>query len=563
MSKTDSKSITESDQAPTAKPAEKTGKSKYRAPGSTYRIQFSPSFRFADARDLVPYLRELGVTDLYASPRAKARRGSTHGYDVADAVKINSELGSEEEFMSLVKRLKQYQMEMLLDIVPNHMAASPENPYWLDVLENGKASIHRNFFDIDWHPETSKASFLQDNRILLPILGDLYGNVLLRREIVLKYDENGFFARYYDTRLPLDPKSYSGIFEYGKDAIESSLEGDEGSQKTYRQALSILRELPDRNDPDAEEILRRQKQVKELKSLLWDLYIDCPEYKQVLDDHLWDLSGDTDDTRSFDRLDKILSIQAFRIADWRIAVEEINYRRFFDINELVGVRVELPHVFELSHQETIRAMRAGEVAGIRLDHIDGLFDPENYLKRLQGSVIGDGEESEQQNFYVLAEKILSREENLPDWPIAGTTGYDYLNALNGLFVDQQGLQEIVREYARRSGTDQPFSEICYARNREVMRTLFASEINVIGHYLGELAAHDRKARDIRMSELRQILVEVSACLPVYRTYLNSFRIDQQDRDLIEQTLQLARSRTDKNEISDAAFSFMRRVLLLR
>nr|MCU0229026.1 alpha-amylase family glycosyl hydrolase [Bryobacterales bacterium] len=217
-------------------PTKPEARGAYRSPGSTYRIQFSPAFRFADAYDLVPYLRELGITDLYASPRSKARRGSSHGYDVADAGRINSELGTEEEFEQLVQRLKQYQMEMLLDIVPNHMAASVENPYWQDLLENGRASVHADFFDIDWAPATSKAAYLQQNRILLPMLGDLYGNVLTRREIVLKYDENGFFARYYEHRLPLAPKSYLNILKPSFTVLRESL-SQEAQQQQFARAV--------------------------------------------------------------------------------------------------------------------------------------------------------------------------------------------------------------------------------------------------------------------------------------------------------------------------------------
>ncbi len=535
--------------------------SNYRTPSSTYRIQFSPSFRFTDAYDLVPYLRELGITDLYASPRSKARRGSSHGYDVADAGRINSELGTEEEFEQLVQRLKQYQMEMLLDIVPNHMAASVENPYWQDLLENGRASVFADFFDIDWHPATSKAEFLQNNRILLPILGDLYGNVLTRREITLKYDENGFFARYYDHRLPLAPKSYLHIlrpaFEVLRDALPQTAQRDQ-----LVRAVEILDNLTDRNEETPNTLLDRREHVLAAKALLWDVYLSAPAYKRALDDLLWELSGDPQDSRSFDQLDEILSAQVYRIAYWRIAVEEINYRRFFDINDLVGVRVEVPEVFDISHQEVIKLMRDGKVAGVRIDHIDGLHDPLGYLRRLQGSLLGDGEESDQQEFYVLAEKILSRDETMPPWPLAGTTGYDYLNALNGLFVHPGGLSQIVRHYNAITGTSHPFSEICYSRNKMVMRSLFANEIQVIGNYLGELAAQDRRARDIPLSEIRRILVEVTACLPVYRSYLRSFQIDQRDRDLIEATLSLARSRTSRDEVSDDAFQFLRRVLLL-
>ena len=249
-----------------------------RVPLATYRVQFNQNFRFSDGRDLVHYLRELGISDLYASPWFKARRGSSHGYDVADPLRVNSELGTEEDFDELTEKLRHYGMALVLDIVPNHMAASSENPWWLDVLENGAASEYAEFFDIDWHPATSKAAFLQDNRVLLAMLGDLYGNVLQNQELSLRIDDNGFFVRYYDHKLPLDPKSYDAIL---LQALEANPDLGE-----LRALLDDIARLPGREESDYERLMIRRSQKKAVKHRLWKLYLDDAEVKQAIDEAL-------------------------------------------------------------------------------------------------------------------------------------------------------------------------------------------------------------------------------------------------------------------------------------
>ncbi|HWQ55364.1 MAG TPA: malto-oligosyltrehalose synthase [Bryobacteraceae bacterium] len=520
-----------------------------RVPLATYRIQFNQNFRFADGRDLVHYLHELGISDLYSSPWFKARRGSSHGYDVADPMRVNSELGTEEEFDELSEKLRHYGMTVLLDIVPNHMAASAENPWWLDVLENGTASEYAEFFDIDWHPATSKAAFLQDNRVLLAILGDLYGNVLENQELSLRIDDDGFFVRYYDHRLPLDPKTYDTV-------LMGALEQNPGLDE-LRALLEDLSRLPSRDESDYERLMLRRSQKKTLKHRLWTQYRDEPAVKQAIDDALRQLNGVRDDPSSFDALDRLLSRQAFRVAHWKIGFEEINYRRFFDINELIGLRVEVPGVFELRHLRILELIRAEKVSGLRIDHVDGLYDPRGYLARLQQAIGQPG------GFYVLVEKILGADERLPkEWAISGTTGYDFLNALNGIFIHRPGLEALTSFYRRRTGIERPFEEICYAANKKVMRDLFIGEVNALGHDLGRLAAHDRQARDVPLSELKDALIEVTACLPVYRTYVREFDISEADRGYIERTIRVARERTAVDSVGAEAFDFLRRVLLL-
>ncbi len=534
----------------------------FRIPSATYRTQLNPNFRFTDARDLIPYLHELGITDHYASPRFKARKGSSHGYDVADPLRVNSELGTEEEFEELVEKLKSYGMGMLLDIVPNHMAASSENPWWMDVLENGPSSPYAAFFDIDWHPAITKAAFLQENRILLPVLGDLYGNVLENQELNLKLDEKGFFVRYNEMKLPLDPKSYGTILE---ECRRASSRAPAHVIEELDAILEAVARLPARTATDAVEIEHRCRAKEQIIQRAWQLYQVDEESKGAFDETLRLLNGTRGDPRSFDRLDRLLSEQAYRVAYWKIAAEEINYRRFFDVSDLVGLRLEDPQVFDAWHVHVLQLIKEHEVSALRVDHIDGLYDPLGYLQRLQSAAataLGAPESS--QALYVVVEKILGANERLPEeWPVCGTTGYDFLNLVNGVFIDPEGLRALEEIYAQFTQSKMSFSYVCYTRNKQVIEQLFAGETKALGHQLGRLAAQDRRARDLPLSELLQALVEVTACLPVYRTYLRSFDAAARDRAYLERSLEAARRLTPRQRVSDDAFAFLRRVLLLQ
>ena len=508
----------------------------FHVPTATYRLQFHAGFRFADGRDLIPYLSELGITDLYSSPYYKARRGSSHGYDIANPLRINSELGTEEDFDEMAARLRHYGMGLLLDTVPNHMAASYENPWWTDVLENGPSSAFAAYFDIDWNPATTKAAALQQNRVLLPILGELYGKVLENRELSLKFEDTGIHVRYFERRLPLDPKSYLEILERCPAMPE------------VEEVANALERLPSRNETATERILERRREKDRLKELLWRAYHGNPEVKHCIDEALVSIETSPAD------LDRLLSAQAYRLAYWKIGYEEINYRRFFDINELVGLRVEVPEVFDNRHRKTLDLVRSGKVTGLRIDHIDGLWDPGCYLKRLTNAAGG---------VYTVVEKILGREEPLPEtWPVSGTTGYEFLNAVNGIFIQPEGLARMQETYSRVTGNYLPFAELVYECNKLVMDRLFTGDVNALVHHLGALAAGHRQARDIRLTELSEALVEVTACLPVYRTYIHNFEISERDRRYLEHTLDLARRRTAPSRISDDAFAFLRCVLLL-
>lgn len=535
-----------------------------RVPASTYRIQFNLGFRFVDARDLIPYLQELGITDLYASPRFRARRGSSHGYDVADPLRVNSELGTDLEFEELVERLKLYRMGLLLDIVPNHMAASSDNPWWLDVLENGPSSRYASFFDIDWHPAVTKAAFLQENRILVPILGDLYGNVLENQDLILKVDEGGFFIRYFDNRLPLDPKTYRPILEFALKSLAKAAGNNNSVGQEFAKLIETVDALPDRNSRDPREIEKRQRDIGQIKTDLWRCYQEKPEFKSSVDLALSIFNGTKADAASFRSLDHLLSRQAYRLGFWKLAAEQINYRRFFDVIELVGLRVEDPRVFQARHAQIFQLIKEDKVTGLRVDHIDGLRDPLGYLQRLHtGAHPDSNNKTGKRNLFVIVEKILSPGEPLrEEWPVCGTTGYDFLNMVNGLFIDPAGLAALHRISGQFTGSTESFAEVSYKARKQVLRELFGGEMTYLANALGRLAAHDQRARDVPSAEYRQAIIELTACLPVYRTYIREFQVAAADQQLIEQALRAAAERTSPDVAGPPTFAFLRSVLLL-
>jgi (1->4)-alpha-D-glucan 1-alpha-D-glucosylmutase len=528
--------------------------SRSRIPVSTYRVQFNKDFRFLDCRDIVPYLHALGIGALYSSPRFRARRGSEHGYDVASPLRVNSELGTDEEFDDLCAKLRHYALGLVLDIVPNHMAASHENPWWMDVLENGPASPYAHYFDIDWHPVISKAAFLQEDKVLLPILGDLYGNVLERGEISLDIDETGFFLRFYERKIPLDPASYDVILDVCLERMHSEHPEQHQNIAELEEIRALARSIPPAAGTEPAQIAIRLNQGSSVKARIFDLYRDHQEPRLSIESALRQIGAEPQ------KLHALLEKQSYRLAFWKMAFEEINYRRFFDINDLVSVRVEAEDVFEARHKVIFQLVAEDKVTGLRVDHIDGLYDPEAYLARLHADF---ADASPQGPGYVVVEKILGRDEELPgQWKTCGTTGYDFLNAVNGITIDREGARSIEAAYARFTGLNTPFAEVCYTRNKQVMRELFAAEVQVLGHHLGKLAAQDWQARDVPLAELITAMVETTACLPVYRTYIRSFDLSPSDRQILVDTLASARRRVSRDDVGDPAFEFLTRVLLI-
>lgn len=492
---------------------------------STYRLQFNGEFRFKDAAAVVPYLSALGITDVYASPLFQAKSGSLHGYDVIDPTRLSSDLGGEPGFALLSESLWRHNMGLLLDIVPNHMAADSENPWWRDVLRHGQNSPYAAYFDIDWRPLRPGLH----GKVLLPILGAPYGTVLKNNELRLQLAEDGLWLTYGEMRLPITPASCRRVLMGWVETLLGSLGDAHPAAGTLRESL----DLPD-------EMAARE---------LWRLSCTFPKIKAFVEEH----GGE----RTPEEMDCLLSEQPYRLAYWRSGMDDLNYRRFFNVSDLVCVRMESKKVFEDAHGLVRRLVTGGRVTGLRIDHVDGLWDPGVYIRSLQERL---GDAGPCPGLCVVVEKILGKEEELPpDWLVDGTTGYDFLNAVNALFVDPQGADDLDILYARCGGGDADFGTVVYAQKKRVTHLLFASELRTLTWRLGLLAEADRQGRDLTLRDLEQALVEMTACLPVYRTYINDFRVADRDRDYIEGALRDVLSRCPG---ADMAVSFLRRILLL-
>ncbi|HUR80614.1 MAG TPA: malto-oligosyltrehalose synthase [Thermoanaerobaculia bacterium] len=489
----------------------------YRVPTATYRLQFNADFTFDDARRIVPYLHDLGITDIYASPLLRPRKGSMHGYDIVDANALNPELGTEADFTALHNELASRGMGLLLDIVPNHMAASHENSWWVSVLENGPQSRFLHYFDIDW----------RDDKVLLPILGRPYGEALEAKEIQIGFDADGFFFAYYDKRFPLAPQSYRIVLETCVDEVP---EGGAGIE---------VRDLVQN-----ETVIANSRFLKDTLCRLRD---ESPEFAKAMDGAMARFNADPD------LLDRVASAQWYRLAYWRIASETINYRRFFDVTDLVGIRVENPEVFEARNRLILEWITAGKVTGVRIDHIDGLFDPVNYLAKLQSRLGG--------SFYVVVEKILEHGEALPSsFQCAGTTGYDFLDVVNAVFVDPAGLGKLTDIYERYTGNASSYEDVVYDRKKQAIDQLFSGEMRALGAHLARLAEADRNARDLAPSELLTALIEITACMPVYRTYVREGQVNESDRECVRRASAEARRRAP--QVDARLFDFVEHVLLL-
>jgi (1->4)-alpha-D-glucan 1-alpha-D-glucosylmutase len=506
-------------------------------PTATYRLQFHRTFTFDDAAAILPYLKALGVSHIYASPYLKARPGSTHGYDITDHNSLNPEIGSDADFERLCQGLVENDLGQILDFVPNHMGVGyADNELWLDVLEWGRASRFAGVFDIDW---ASPLPSLR-GKLLLPLLGAHYGNVLERGELAVRFDaEAGSFSVwYFDHKLPVHPGCYRLILDRPRDADEA---GGGSLDRLQREAKALAEGVADaagdEETQSAASALKRFLVLSAQENAGWSAWLQAAAEG---------VNGKLGQPQSFQPLHELLERQVYRLAYWRVAAEEVNYRRFFDINELAGICMERPEVFAWTHRLVGRLIAAGTLQGLRLDHIDGLSDPAQYLNRLQNLYLRDGradlaaldperiEKTAVPAFYVLVEKILARHEALrADWPVAGSAGYECLNLVNGLFVDPAGEPAINRAYRDFLGHSPIFDEVLYAAKIQIVETAFESEFNRLTTALDVISERHWSTRDFTPGRLRSALKEVAACFPVYRTYITAAGIAPEDLHAID------------------------------
>jgi (1->4)-alpha-D-glucan 1-alpha-D-glucosylmutase len=527
---------------------------------STYRLQLHKDFGFRDATKLIGYFSDLGISHIYASPVLSSRSGSTHGYDATDPTRLNPELGTEADFYALHAELQRHNMGMILDIVPNHMSASSENAWWMDTLENGPESAYAAYFDIDWNP----GSRTLDGKVLLPVLGKRFGEVLESGELKLVLREGRFLVQYFDSLFPLAPLTYRKVLKHRIDQLEKQLGTDSQEFQEYAGIVAGLSALPENSGSSIDVAGRQRLQFAGLTERLRRLVAANAGIQKFLDQTLREFEGKPGQPASFSLMERLLGDQHYLLAYWQNVNEQINYRRFFTINDLVGVRIQDPLVFDATHALIRRLVEQGVATGLRIDHIDGLRDPWLYLTRLNETVgrlpTADGA-GESGHVPVFVEKILARSENLPaDWPVAGTTGYDFMNALNTFFVDPQGAKKVDEIYWRFLGTELRYEDILYQKKKLVMSSLLAVEMRALGQQLGLLAANDRYARDVSRSQLAAALIETTAQLSVYRTYIRNLEISPQDSERISNALRLAQSK--KPDLDPAGFEFVRDVLLL-
>ena len=556
---------------------------------ATYRFQLGSALGFDGVAALVPYLEALGISDAYLSPCFKCGPGSSHGYDVTDHNAFNPEIGSQVTFDRMAASLAERSLGVILDIVPNHMGvAGDANPWWMDMLENGASSPRASFFDIEWSPPKPELR----NKVLLPVLPDQYGRVLESGQLQLELADGAFVLRCAGARLPIAPDTYPRILTCRLEELSARVGDDDAHLQELKSVLTALAHLPDRSDADAAHIDERLREKEVVKRRLATLLKESAQIRDFVEDNVRMFNGVPGEPASFDNLDALLAEQTYRLADWRVAGDEVNYRRFFDINDLAAIRMERPEVFTASHELVLRLVGEGKVAGLRVDHPDGLYAPGEYFLRLQESAIvatarrlhpdldretalavaaeyravaqANTGDDRARPFWIAAEKILMPDEPLPEWwAVAGTTGYDYLGSVNGLFVDRGTSRQMTATYSRFAGRVEPMADLSYAAKRLIMLVSMASEIGQLGLHLDRISERNRRSRDFTLASLVRAIREVIAAFPVYRTYVGDLGDEpsQRDRGYIDRAVAEAKRRNPTVNVS--IFDFLRDALLLR
>jgi (1->4)-alpha-D-glucan 1-alpha-D-glucosylmutase len=533
-------------------------KTHSQVPTATYRLQLNGTFTFRDAASIIPYLHSLGISHCYVSPYLRARPGSLHGYDIIDHNALNPEIGTIEDYEHFVAELHRHGMGQILDIVPNHMGVmGSDNAWWLDVLENGEASDYAEFFDIDWTPIKDELQ----GKVLIPILGDQYGNELESGQLKLVFDEEHgeFSILYHQHRFPVDPAEYPRIL--GHDIEKLQKLGATNEDFLELQSVSTaFGHVPSRRELNSEQRAERNREKEVQKRRLAALCAKSPGIREFLRAAVEGFNGEPGNSRSFDLLHDLIKAQVYRLAQWRVAADDINYRRFFDINDLAALRMENDDVFDATHRLILELVAERKVDGLRIDHPDGLYDPAKYLRQLRDKLAAR-DEGEAQYPYIVVEKILTGKERLrPDWPVDGTTGYEFANAVNGLFVSQNSADKMQRIYRFFSGNSLDLADLVYQCKKLILKVSLASELNVLANLLSRIALSNRHTCDFTLNSLRSALSEMIASFPVYRTYVSGSEVSTEDRHYVEQAVRAGKRRSDAPDLS--VFDFIRHVLLV-
>lgn len=556
-------------------------------PSSTYRLQLNSKFTFKHAEKISGFLKRLGIDAVYTSPYFQATPGSMHGYDVTDPACLNAELGTDRDYDCWIATLKKNGLGHVLDVVPNHMGiSSSHNRWWMDILENGPASIYAGFFDIDWTPEKRELH----HKVLLPVLGDQYGKVLENQELNLLFRDGAFSLAYWDHRFPIAPDTYPLILAENGD-LAQWIEKESDVYSEFLSIMTAFRNLPLRILSDGEKMKERDREKEIAKRRFAELTTKSKSVLDFIQERLKRINGQKGEAATFDALDQLLNQQSYRLSYWRVAAHEINYRRFFNINELAALRIEEEKVFLAHHQLLLKLLTEDKIQGVRIDHPDGLYDPPGYFRRLQKEYVMSRWKAEHPNvssdsafesagkqveqflrkrgqeieppLFTVVEKILDRKEPLPaDWLIDGTVGYGFLNALSGLFIDNRQEKDFQNIYRDFIGEEMDYPQLVYEKKKLFAAFYMTSELNTLGHRLNLLSEHNRCYRDFTLNDLVTALREIIACFPVYRTYITpeGNALSEQEEKFIRTAVEKAKGKHPA--LSATLFDFLRDLLLL-